>query len=89
MSRMECHITDTDDEPTERPEIDEDDAYEENRQASIDTEAELSRELGAAIIHISRRNSFDKDGLIRILKRAKQFVDDSRYEGTALRPQAD
>jgi hypothetical protein len=44
--------------------------------AYVENEATLSRDLGIAITNIHKHNSFDKERLIKLLKRAREFVED-------------
>jgi len=55
--------------------------------AYLSEEEMLSREIGIAITHIAKHNSFDKQELIKLLKRARKYIDDDQQSEVFIRRQ--
>lgn len=63
MTKMPCHISDG---PTEDDRL--------NWDYEITTGRRLVLDLNIMIAHIGDKNSFDKSDLIRLLKRARNYI---------------
>lgn len=75
---IENHMVLPDPMPTNR-QPDEDEQYEIARAQEIDAQRDrdeaLANRLGRMIVHISDRNSFDKEELLAALKEARERID--------------